>query len=72
MGGTDSGQPHLGPAKPPPHTRVGGRVTLFHTVHFGVTGLQVSERNRPVPSTSVKMTLHLRISKEPHLCYSSL
>ena len=55
-----------------PHTLEGGvRVTLFHTVHFGVTGLPVSERNRPAPSTSVKMTLHLRISKEPHLCYSS-
>lgn len=46
-------------------------VTLFHTVHFGVTGLPVSERNRPAPSTSVKMTVRLRISKEPHLRYSA-
>ena len=47
VGGTDPGQPCLGPAKP------------------------VSETNRPVPSMSVKMTLHL-ISDGTPLQYSCL
>lgn len=48
----------------PPSTLHTWGVTCLQTVHFGVRGLEGSERNRPVPSSSVKTIL--RISK--HTC----
>lgn len=62
-GGPWAAQTLQHPRGPPSTLRTWG-VTCFQTVHFGVRGLEGSERNRPVPSTSVKTTL--RISN--HTC----